>query len=174
MVENPAFTIEYGDNSIVNSQMGYSNDFEYEELASSINKIDSGKYLILFNRDSIRDEIDLLDIPDDFITNKRTPFGFEKVGENFKNLIFIENRKIYSYNLNAKTTTEIKDSMFSFLVEDVLHLDMSSLPSIGRSFVYTKMKFLATTYPIFPVIASQVGITNILKRYNIEYHTSEK
>ena len=42
-----------------------------------------------------------------------------------------------------------------------------------ESFIYTKMKFLATTYPMFPVIASQKGITNILKRYNVDYYTQK-
>ena len=36
------------------------------------------------------------------------------------------------------------------------------------------MKFLATTYPMLPVIASQKGLTNILKRYKVDYHISQK
>ena len=172
--ENPGFEIEYGDNSVVNAQMGYSNDFEYEELASSINKIKTGKYTLLFNRDYMRDEIDTLDIPENFIDRDKTPLGFETVGETFKALIFIQNRKILKYNIEGKNIEEVSNSLFEFLTEDVLKLDMSILPSIGKSFIYTKMKFLATTYPMFPVIASQKGITNILKRYNVEYYIREK
>ena len=171
---NKAFEIEYGDNSVVNSKLGYSNDFEYEELASTILKIKSGKYYLCFNRDDMQDETDLLDIPDDFLGSTKTPLGLEKVSDETKALIYIENTHIYKYDLLTNKSTEIKDSMFNFLVEDVLKLDMNNLPTIGRSFIYTKVKFLATTYPLLAVAASQDGLTNILKRYNVKYYFTQK
>ena len=76
MGENPAFEIEYGDNSVVNAQMGYSNDFEYEELASYINRIKSAKYTLWFNRDDMRGEIDLLDIDEKLLRNNKNSYWF--------------------------------------------------------------------------------------------------
>ena len=175
MNANPGFTITYGDNSIINSKLGYSNDFEYEELASSINEIKSDKYDIIFNRDDIRDEIDLLPLKDEnFITPTRTPLGLEKIGENVTGLIYIENRVIYKLDISKNFVTKVSDSMFEFLTNDVLKLDMSSLPAIGKSFVYTNVTFLASTYPLLAIVASQNGLTDILKRYNVDYYFSDK
>lgn len=174
MKENPGFQIEYGDNSVANEKMGYSNNFEYEELASKINKITSGKYILFFNRDACEEEVDILDIPDDFITAKRTPLGFEKIGDNFKKFIYIEEGKIYSYDLSEKKIDIVNNSIFGFLTDDVLKLDMSVLPSIGKSFIYTTVKFLQSRYPMFAIVGSQVGLTNTMQRYGINYHLSDK
>lgn len=171
--DNPAFKIEYGDNSVANEKMGYVNNFEYEELASKINKITSVKYELFFNRDSCEEEVDVQDIPDGF-TKDKTPLGFEKVGESYKKFIYIKDNKIYGYDLSTKTTELIENTIFDFLVNDVLKLDMSVLPSIGKSFIYTNVKFLQTTYPIFAVVGSQVGLSNVMQRYNIKYHISQK
>lgn len=172
--KNPAFEILYGDNRAVNSKMGYSNDFEYEELAGTISKITSGNYYLNFNRDDIAKEISLTSIPEDYINNLKTPIGFIGNEDNRKALIYIENSQIYFYNIERKASEKYKETLFEFLVEDVLHLDMKSLPSIGKNFVFTKMKFLASTYPVLAVVASQVGLTNILNRYEVKYYKRDK
>lgn len=161
------FYIEYGDNTAANSKLGYSNDFAYEELAGSINYIKTIKYELFFNRDSMRDELDLLDInvSEDYFSKSRTPLGFTYIGENKKDVIFIENNAIFTVNIETGKCEKISDSLFDFLVSKVLGLDMSILPSVGKAFVYTRVKFLATTYPLLSVVASQNGLTNILDRY---------
>ena len=172
---NPAFEIEYRDSHLVNSKFGYSNDFEYEELGSNIFTIKSLKYFLVFNRDEMKREMDLLDIPEDFITPKRTPLGFEIKGDEKLKLIYIEDQKIFEYSIAEKTITKIKDELYTFLVEDVLKLDMSILPSIGnKNFVYTTVKFLTETYPMLAMVASQKGLTNILTRYGVKYYKTEK
>lgn len=171
---NKAYQIEYGDNSITNAKMGYNNDFEYEELASYISKVTTPQYTLIFNRDAIGDEIALLNIPDNFLGEKRTPIGFRLVSDEIESLLFIENRKVFKYNILTKLISEAAPSLFDFLAYQVFKLDMSNIPKISNNFIYTKLKFLQTTYPLFPVVASQVGITSILNRYKVEYHLSAK
>ena len=172
--ENPAIKIVYGSNSIVNSKMEYANDFEYEELADSLSRITTPKYDIIFNRDIIQEDIQILNIPEDIITDTRTPLGFEMLGEKHKSLVYIENSMIDKYIIESSEIEKTNKNMFEFLSQDVLNLNMSSLPSIGKSFIFTNVKFLATTYPILAVVASQNGLSDTLKRYKVEHHFSEK
>lgn len=170
--EQSTFRIDYGDNSAVNATLGYINDFEYEEMASFINSIETPKYRLIFNRDNMRDELDLninfeaIGLEENYFESGKTPFGLELTGETCKAVFFIEDTKVYRLDATSKgTPTKIHDSLFDFIVGDVLKVDLSVLPSIGKSFVYTNVKFLQTTYPVFAVVASQNGLTDILNRY---------
>ena len=158
--------IEYGDNTLANSSIDYKSDFEYEELAGSISRIKTLKYELFFNREVMRDELDLLDtkLDDNFFDTGRTPIGFELTGENKKGIVYIDNRVIYVSSLTDGKSTKISESLFDYLVE-ILKLDMTTLPTIGNSFIYTTVKFLQTKYPLLAVVASQNGLTDILTRY---------
>lgn len=168
--ENPNLKIEYGDNSIANGKLGYINDFEYEEIGSNINSIVSPKYRLHFNRDNMRSEIDLyvdfkkIGYGEDYFDSGRTPFGLTLVGENPKEILFVD-KTVKKMDISNGAITETNKSIFEFVVDDVMKLDLSVLPSIGKSFVFTKVKFLATTYPVLAVVASQNGLTDILDRY---------
>ena len=169
--ENPTVKIEYGDNSVVNGKLGYINDFEYEEIGSNINTITTPKYKLIFNRDNMRDEIDLhadfekMGYEENYFETGKTPFGFSMVGENPKEILFLDGQFVTTMDLSNGKLTNTNKKLFNFIVDDVLKLDLSVLPSIGKSFVYTKVKFLATTYPMLAVVASQNGLTDILDRY---------
>ena len=172
--DTPGITIEYGDNSIINNKMEYVNDFEVEELSGNLNKIITPKYTLIFNRDDMKDEISLLDVDEDFFDAAKTPFGLGKVGDNITDVIYVEDGKIKLYNVSAKAVNNTDKSLFEFITNDVLRLEKIQLPHIGKKFVYTRIKFLATTYPILAVVASQKGLTNILNRYGVKYYKSEK
>lgn len=170
--EQPTIKIEYGDNSIVNGKLGYINDFEYEEIGANINSIVTPKYNLIFNRDNMQNELDVninyekLGIQEDYFENDLTPFGLETVGDNPTHVLFIKEGIVYKLDLlNRKDPISTNKKVFEFIVGEVLKLDLSILPSIGKSFVYTKVKFLATTYPMLAVVGSQNGLTDILKRY---------
>lgn len=169
--ENPTVKIEYGDNSVVNGKLGYINDFEYEEIGSNINTITTPKYRLIFNRDNMRDEIDLhadfekMGHEENYFETGKTPFGFSMIGENPKEILFLDGPFVITMDLANGKLTNTNKKLFDFIVDNVLKLDLSILPTIGKSFVYTKVKFLATTYPLFAVVASQNGLTDILDRY---------
>ena len=176
---NPHIKIEYGFNAIANSDSAYNNDFEYEELASEISKITTLKYEVFFNRPAVEREINVYDIPDDFFRDEiapRTPLGFEKKGAENSGIIFISNtdRAIYRYDIATHDITQISGSLFDWLAGDVLMMDLSKLPSIGKSFVYTEVKFIGVKYPVLAVTGSLVGLTEILKRYNVKYKLTDK
>lgn len=169
--ENPTVKIEYGDNSVVNGKLGYINDFEYEEIGSNINTITTPKYKLIFNRDNMRDEIDLhadfekMGHEENYFETGKTPFGFSMIGENPKEILFLDGPFVITMDLTNGKLINTNKKLFDFIVDNVLKLDLSILPTIGKSFVYTKVKFLATTYPLFAVVASQNGLTDILDRY---------
>lgn len=175
---NKAFKIVYGYNAVVNSSKDFINDFEYEELGNNVSLIESLKYKMIFNRHTMSEEIKLLDVPDSYfsdIQRPRTPFALEKNGDSIAAIIFIDNqsRLVYRYDLSKKSVAKIAESMFDFIAIE-LHMDLGNLPNIGKSFVYTYVRFMAVDYPILAVIGSQVGLTSILKRYNLKYKFSSK
>lgn len=171
--ENQNIKIEYGDNTAVNSRVGYKNDFEYENLGSYITAITTPKYRLIFNRDDMRDELDInvdlvkTGISEDYFEHGKTPFGFEMVGDDYKSILFVDDkRNILKLAINSKSDpVKITTGIVEFVIGDVLKLDMSVLPKIGKNFLYTKVIFLKTSYPLLSVVASQNGLTDILNRY---------
>ena len=172
--KNDNFEIVYGINGIDNET--FLNDFEYEELANSVTMIKNIKYVALFNRKEIKKIIDTLNIPDDFLKETMTPFALEKSKEEYKKLFFIEKEKVFEVNLeDSLKINNLEKGTFEFLTENILNINTEGkLPIIGQSFVFSKMKFLATTYPILVVVGALNGLSDILKRYKIEYFLSEK
>jgi hypothetical protein len=168
---NPNFKIEYGANGIANSN--FKSDFEYEELGESLTSIETVRYVVLFNRDDMKKELSLVDLPDDFIKDGMTPIALSKP-EGY--VFYIRGLSVYRYPLNGNDRAEEKvaDSFFDFLMVQVLERDAGErLPQIGKSFIYTKMSILGTTYPVFAVVGILNGLTDILRRYGVEYKVSE-
>ena len=175
---NKAYNIVFGYNAIVNSNKDFINDYEYEELGNNVTLIESQKYKMIFNRHTINEEIKLLDMPENYFSDvkrSRTPFALEKKQDNIAAVIFIDNasKLVYRYDLTSKTVAKISDNMFEFIADE-LHLDRNKLPSVGKSFIYTYVRFMAVDYPMFAVIGSQIGLTQTLKRYNLKYRFSTK
>lgn len=168
----PNIKIIYGSNELINNK--FNNDYEYEELASFLTSIENDKYHLNFNRENMRDEINLLDLPEGYFDKDFTPFG----------LIKETNKVIYIENKNGEINTvepgeeikveKIANNIFDFIIKDVLHENISILPTIGKSFVYSKVKFLTVTFPVFTIAGITNGITDVLKRHHVEYKLSEK
>lgn len=169
--DNPNVKVLYGDNSLVNSK--YASDFEFEELAASLSKIESVKIKVNFNRKSMEELIDVMNIPEGFITDERTPIATE---DDDSTLYFIEKERVYK-GYDASGTykiEEISESMFEFLTKKVLFMRDVTLPSIGRSFVYSKVKFLTVVYPIFTLCGLMNGMTDVLSKHKVKYQVSDK
>ena len=163
-------SIIYGDNGIINNK--YSNDFEFEELSTSISAINSKEYRVIFNRKTMEDELSVLSFPEDFIKDDMTPFALDSKDS----LYYIQNEKIYKADGSGETitVTEEDKSLYDFITKKVLRVMPSKLPTIGKAFVYSKVKFLTVIFPIFTLVGLMNGITDILKRHNTEYQLSEK
>ena len=162
-IKNDKIEIEFGSNNIINN--AFRSDFEYEELAGEISRIKNPKYEVIFSRPELKEEINMMDIDETFITDEITPIGFNRIKGN---LIYLENSKVYEYGQGV-----VADSIFGFIYEKILNkTSADKLPKIGRSFIYTKMKILGETYPVFVVIGLLNGITDILKRYKVKYKLS--
>jgi hypothetical protein len=172
---NKNVEIVYGSNLVTNSD--YQNDFEYEELSGNISYIRSIKYDVIFSREEMAQEIATLDFPDNYFTEKRTPIGFNKLTES---IVYIDagedNAVIEAMVDNDKIiTNKISENFFNFIYYAVLGMpETSKLPTIGKAYVYSRMKIFGVAYPVFPVLGLMNGITDILKRYNIKYFVSEK
>lgn len=170
--DNPDVKVLYGDNSSVNSK--YPSDFEYEELASTLSKIESVKIIVDFNREVMEDKIQVMNVPEGFITKDRTPLAYEKDSDSA--LYFIENEKVYKgdYSDGTYQITQVSESMFEFITKNVLFIRSAVLPSIGKAFVYSKVKFLTVVYPIFTLCGLMNGMTDILKKHKVKYQLSDK
>ena len=167
-------SIEYGDNGITNGRTEYTNDFEYEELACSLSKITSPQFDMFFNRETIGEIINTLDISDEFIGSSKTPIGFRKKIDEYTSLIFIENSKIYEYDIENKTITELAPNMYEFIIKNILNIDSANaLPSVGKSFMYTRAKFLKVSFPVFTMVGAINGLKNVLQRYGVKYYISD-
>jgi hypothetical protein len=166
---NSNFTIEYGSNGITNSN--FKSHFEYEELGNDITSIESVKYKLYFNREEIQGEIGILDLPEDYIKDNMTPLGFEKISGDF---VFMRDDVVMKTPIGEISESVVSNTLFDFIYKDVLgKTDLDKLPNIGKSFIFTRMSIFGTTYPVFPVVGMLNGLTDIMKRYNIEYKLSD-
>jgi hypothetical protein len=168
---HPTISIEFGQNGIINSD--YTNDFEYEELADSISTITSPSYKLIFNRRDMAEEINLSDLPEEYIKDAMTPFGINLLNGG---IIYIKDNIIYESSVANEVIREekISETMFDFIRSTVFGRASANLPKIGKSFIYTRMSIFGTSYPIFAVVGLVNGMTDILKRYNVEHIISEK
>ena len=167
-------SIEYGDNGATNSKREYTNDFEFEEFANSVSRIITPTYDMIFNREVSAEIINTLDLPEEFINEYRTPIGFRKKADDYTTIIFIENTKVYEFDISKKELTEVGDNMFEFIAEKTLNVNLGdNTPSVGKSFVYSKAKFLTVTFPVFVIVGAMNGLKNVLQRYNVKHFFSD-
>jgi len=169
---NPAIKITYGSNSIINDS--YDSDFEFEEIADTITYIETPKYKFIFNRKEMEEEIETMDIPENLINESITPIAITVDNES---LIYLSEGKVYEINMEeeVKTAREIAPSLFDMLYYTILgRTDSEKKPTIGKSYIFSRMKIFGETYPMFVVLGLMNGINDILKRYKVKYQLSEK
>lgn len=171
--DNPKVKVTQGDNSLINSS--YKSDFEYEELSASLSKIESINITAIFNRQIMQEMIDATDLPENFIKDDMTPFAYDNGDGNY-GIYYIKDVKVYHAitENNEVKIEEVSSNMFDFLLKKVLFLGANKLPSIGKSFIYTTVKFLTVTFPVFTLVGLMNGLSDILKRHKVVYQISEK
>ena len=171
---NPDVNIVYGDNAAVN--FGTPADFEWEELSSSLTSLIKPPYKILFNIKDISATIETLDVPDD-LPEDMYPIGFVSDildMSDEKKVIYIQDGKIRVLDIASKKIEDTNKNLLEYIVGTVLGAPQSleKLPPISKSYLYTNVTFLAETYPVFTLVASSNGLTDILKRYKVKYYES--
>jgi hypothetical protein len=172
---NKNVEIVYGSNLVTNSN--YENDFEYEELSGNVSYIRSVKYDVIFNREEIQQEISAMDLPDDYFANKKTPIGINKITEGIIYIDGNDNNSIIEAMVDGDKiiTNKLSDDFFNFIYYTVLGMpETSKLPTIGKAYVYSRIKIFGVAYPLFPILGLMNGITDILKRYKVDYIVSDK
>lgn len=176
MTGNKAIKIVYGYNAEANAKFEKRNNFEYEELAGFITSIDTPKYHLVFNRENLEAEMLLLKIPDDYLDDTRTPLAIEKNASGDVGIIYIDNstEKIIEYSLKDGKEYDIADTMFDFIYHGVINFSDDKMPSIGKSFVYSKARFIKEDYPTFAMIASQIGLRATMSKAKIKWRFSKK
>lgn len=164
--------VAYNNCAVVNAE--YTNDFEFEELSTTVMSITTEEYRVMLSRYNSSQELDILGYPESAITSDMTPFAFNKNNDMF----FIEEGAIYKTTLASNGTVKEKfaDDMFEFICGSVLKLRdyNEKLPTIGKSFIYSNMKMLGVRYPIFAIVGLREGLSNILRRYNVKHTIYEK
>lgn len=177
---NVNFKIVYGFNTQLNAS--YKNNMEYEEMSGFLSGISDRKYQIILNRPEVEKEFELLSYPDNYnITDAITPVGFAITNpadpEIDKELLYIINAtgEMYQAKLLGKTVSKVKvaESLFDFIIEEILHEDPNKSISVGQSYTYSNCKFIAVTYPIFVLAGMTVGIDSLLKRNKTKYRLSQ-
>lgn len=166
---NPTVEINYGDNSLINNK--YDNDFEYEELAASISSIKTNNLTINFNRDITEEHAYAIGLSEDFFTGTMTPIGYTD-----DIVYYIEDSKIKSVKVEGDSLSikEVAESLYDFLINDVLKFRDRQKVSIGKAFIYSNVKFLTVRFPLFVLVGLMNGMTNILERHKVKYFISDK
>ena len=171
--DNPAYNIEFANNMEINSV--YQNDFEFDETSTFLGKISTLDVEINTNRKYVESEFSTLNYPESFsITNKMTPIGFILDNGN-KHLLFIENGKVYKAVVQNNTVVKqfLSNSLYEYIVADIFHDDPNKALTIGKSYVYSKLKFIAARYPVLVFCGILLDFESILKKAKIKYKLSE-
>jgi hypothetical protein len=167
--------IAWGDNTVHND--AFVSDFEYEEIAGSVSSIDASRYSIDFDRQRLTEEIGTLDFPDGFFAKDSddTPLAIEK---STSDVVHIKGGKVYLAVPSKDGKKIISDdliagSMHEFILS-AIGLSDAKMPTIGKSFVYSRAKMIETFYPVFSLCGFMEGMTNVLKRYGVRYYFKDK
>lgn len=150
--------IVVGDNSRVCSK--YELPIDYIDLASSYSTIETPKYLIMFNQDTLRSQYKVDD-------SKGLCFGIEK---STKEPLYFkptkENISFFSSTLFAVLTDGTKSA--AKLSEN---FDKASR---SVRYTYSRVSVLGTNIPLIVVCAYSEGLETVLRKAKIKYKLSEK
>ena len=172
---NPAYDITLVNNSEINSV--YENDFEFDETSKFLGKIKTNLVEINTNRKDVESEFKILNYPESFTINKKmTPVGFT-INNDKKQLLYIENGKVFEAVLtqDGQVIPEQKaESLYVYIVKDIFHDDPNKSLTIGKSYIYTRLKFISVHYPVLVFCGILLDFENILKKSKIKYKVSDK
>lgn len=160
--------IVYGNSVDANST--YVNDAEYSELGKRYISIDNGSICVICNRTIIKDKIIELDYDYSRFTKEITPFAVDKE----KHVYVLDKSVVYKLTLEGNNIKKekYKDSMFEFFIDDIFKIKNFKYPNVGKSYVYSQVKFISVWYPILVIVAMNIGLQNTLRRAGIKWEFS--
>lgn len=153
--------IKLGDNRKICSK--YQLPIDFIDFASIYNTIETPKYIIYFNRDTVQNLYhNIID------TKKGVPFAYDK---ETKDLIYYDGKKL----------TEDSDNSFALSLmyllagefgSDFIDLYNKALPS--NKYTYSRASILGSKIPVILVMALGDGLIKAMDKANIKYKLSEK
>ena len=132
----------------------YDIPYTYAFLASRFNRFETDKAIIYFNQDEIRKKIIDTKIP-----NGKFPYGYDKVSKEI----------LYTTHNNASI-----DILSTLINGDSELEDLYNATTKGKKYIYSNATILASNIPLIIIASYLRGLTDVLKRANIEYEIVEK
>lgn len=164
--------IVFGDNSQINAE--FSNNFEYEELSSNIDRIENEKYVVSLNRAVMESYIDMLDENiRKKINDNMTPFAYEKDDTRIYVINGEDSNRIYSIDANEMKRTKYEDYA-DFIIEELLDIKDVKLPVIGKSFIYSRARLLKRNFSILSILGHAYGLETTMRMYDVPYEFSKE
>ena len=139
-----------GDCTIANGE--FDLPYTYEYLGSVYNKLETKEFIIYFNQDEIRKKYNITNLKSNEI-----PIAYDKV-----------NGTVIRCNKN-----DIADNIKQLLSNDEFDKIYNSTTK-GKKYIYSCASILDAKIPLIVILAYNGGLTNILKKYNVDYQIVEK
>lgn len=151
-----------GDNSKVCSK--YELPIDYIDLASNYSKIETPRYIFLFNQDELRNKYKVID-------SNGLPVGIDK---NTKEVIYYkpdpDNPMFFSQYLEIMIETSLGNVHDN---EREVFIDNFNNASTAVRYCYSRASILGTNIPLIVICGLAVGLEKTLQKAKIKYTLSE-
>lgn len=181
---NAKTDIKLGNSLKINSK--YITSIEYNDISEYLLELNIADYHLLFNQDEIKLKLDPKDINylEKFAVkaniNKKKYFiiGYDK---NYNTIVSdLDSKEVYLFKNNSYEL--LSKSLSTFLLtlieenfdKNAIDKVVSSKIKTSAKLTYSRIEINNKIIPLAVLIAYEIGLLNLLERYNIKYEFSEK
>ena len=151
--EGKKIKFTYGDNSRICSK--YELPVDYTDLASVLSKIETESSIVYFNQDELREEYPNID------DSYGVPYGINK-----------KDNSILYYTMSANSL--FADMLLYTILSEEKFVDLVNAQKVMRGGIFSRCNILNTKIPLVIICGYCEGLTNTLKKADIEFKLSEK
>ena len=146
--------IQFGNNTSICKK--YELPMDYIDIAQIVNKIENAKYIIYFNQDEIKELYG-----DKINYTKGLPFGYDKIK---KEVMYYE-----------ATGLPFSTYLVPYIIDgDPEFTELYDNAARSVKYTYSKCSIMSTEIPLVVVCAYSEGLSQVLKKANVQYTIKEK
>ena len=146
--------IQFGNNTSICKK--YELPMDYIDIAQLVNKIENAKYIIYFNQDEIKELYG-----DKINYTKGLPFGYDKTK---KEVMYYE-----------ATGLPFSTYLVPYIIDgDPEFTELYDNAARSVKYTYSKCSIMSTEIPLVVVCAYSEGLSQVLKKANVQYTIKEK
>lgn len=178
------FDYKFGNSIKLNGKFLVSS--EYNDISSYLYSLDIDKYKFIFNQQELQDTFDIkkpkynekLALKATFDKKKYFAVGYT-LDKNSLILSNIIDKKIYLYNgkeynnLNITLSSFVVDLVYNNTTEKVKDITSAKIKT-NTKLTYSRMEINNKTMPVAILLGYELGLLNLLERYEVEYTFENK